>query len=427
MGFIKNYEQLASNDNRRLILDLIETAYASIQPKNVFANHFSLKGNILRIQDKSFDLSNFEKITLVGFGKGSAEMCRIIENILGEKLTEGFDIDVIDEHAFKKIKYTKGTHPLPSEANIKYTEEVLEHLEKTDEKNLILVVVCGGGSVLFEAPHKINLATLTKVNDALLDSGAAISEMNIVRKHLSRVKGGGLAKIVYPSTIVAMLFSDVPGNDLSVIASGPTVKDHTTLKDVKKILNKYDISSKVKITDRDFDETPSDDKYFKNVHNVLMLSNHTALNAMEKLAKKQGKKSFVLTDRLEGDAEKLGEKLIKQTPSGQILLAGGESTIKIAGNGRGGRNQALVLASLPFLKDRTAIASFGSDGWDFYHFAGAIADADTIKKMKNQGLDAAEYLEDDNSYEFWKKIGDGIETGHLESNVSDLYIVYKPN
>ncbi len=425
MGYIKNYDQLATNDNRRFVLDLIEEAYRSIQPKQIFDNHFSLTNDMLKIKNQTFDLSKFDQIKLVGFGKGSAEMCRIIEETLGDRLHTGFDIDVIDEQKFSKINYTKGTHPLPSEANIEYTRKALDYLEGTTEKDLVLIVVCGGGSVLFEAPYKINLEKLTKINDALLDSGANITEMNTIRRHLSRVKGGGLAKAVYPSTVAALLFSDVPGNDLSVIASGPTVKDHTSMKEVKKILEKYKISEKVTITPDEFQETPTDNKYFEKVHNILMLSNHTALDAMEKKARKSGKDVFVLTDRLQGDARTLGKKLIDETPQGQVLLAGGESTIKITGQGRGGRNQALVLCSLPYLNDQTIIASFGSDGWDFFHFAGAIADQETIKKSKELKLDVNKFLSDDNSYGFWEKTGDGIETGRMESNVSDLFIVLK--
>ncbi|HUQ85273.1 MAG TPA: DUF4147 domain-containing protein [Candidatus Limnocylindrales bacterium] len=425
MKFIKNYDTLATNDNRKLILELMESAFASIQPREVFKNHFSLDGDILKIQKRTFDLRNFEKITLIGFGKGSAEMCRIIEATLGERLDAGYDIDVIDESPFTKVKYTKGTHPLPSEENIKYTQDVLTHLEGTGEKDLVIGVVCGGGSVLFEAPYKINLQKLTEINDALLKSGAKISEMNVIRKHLSRVKGGGLAKILYPSTFANLIFSDVPGNDLSVIASGPTVKDHTTMDEVKQILEKYKISEKAATTHDDFTETPTDDKYFEKVHNILMLSNHTALDAMEKKAREHGYNAFVLTDALQGDARELGKKLIDQTPPGQILLAAGESTIKITGKGKGGRNQALVLNSLPYLGENTLIASFDSDGWDFYELAGAIADHETIEKVKKMGLDVNKFVSDDNSYEFFKKVGDGVQTGKLESNVSDLFIVLK--
>ncbi len=426
MRYIQNFDQLTTNENRKIVLELIESAFAAIQPKVVFENHFSIKENILKIQDKTFDLNSFEKVTIVGFGKGSAEMCRIIEEALGEKLTEGFDIDVIDEHKFKKIQYTKGTHPLPSEENIRYTQKVLAHLEKTNEKDLIIGVVCGGGSVLFEAPYKIDLKKLTEVNNALLKSGATISEMNVIRKHISKVKGGGLAKILYPATFANLIFSDVPGNDLSVIASGPTVKNHSTMDDVKNIIEKYKLTEKVEIAHEDFIETPTDDKYFEKVHNILMLSNHTALNAMEKKARELGKNCFVLTDALQGDARGLGKELIDQTQPGQILLAGGESTIKIIGSGKGGRNQALVLCSLPYIKEGTVIATFDSDGWDFYELAGAIADSETLEKVKTIKIDVKEYLDNDNSYGFFEKTGDGILTGKLESNVSDLFIVYKP-
>ena len=426
MGYIKNFDTLASSDNRKKVLELIEAALTAIQPKVVFENHFSLIENILKIQDKTFDLSNFEKITVIGFGKGSAEMCRIIEEALGDRLDAGFDIDVIDEHKFSKIQYTKGTHPLPSEENINYTQNVLTHLEKTGEKDLVIGVVCGGGSVLFEAPYKIDLAKLTVVNNALLKSVATISELNVIRKHLSRVKGGGLAKILFPATFANLIFSDVPGNDLSVIASGPTVKDHSTMNDVKNILEKYKLSEKVEIAHEDFIETPTDDKYFEKVHNILMLSNHTALDAMEKKARSLGLNAFVLTDALQGDGREMGKKLIDQTPLGQGLLAGGETTIKVTGNGKGGRNQALVLNSLPFISDQTIIATFDSDGWDFYELAGAIADSKTLKKIKDMGIDVNEYLNNDNSYAFFERTGDGILTGKLESNVSDLFIVYKP-
>ncbi len=331
---------------------------------------------------------------------------------------------VEDEH-FTKVTYTKGTHPLPSEENITFTKEAIESLEKATENDLVLIVTCGGGSVLFEAPNTLSLDQITAVNKALLESGANITEMNAIRKHLSRVKGGGLAKILYPATVVNLIFSDVPGNDLSVIASGPLVKDKSTMEDVKDIIAKYDLDTKVTLTQSDFAETPTDPKYYKNVHNILMLSNHTALTAMEKLAKKKGIRAYIMTDQLQGDARTLGAQLINETPQGQILLAGGESTIKVSGKGRGGRNQALVLSALGQIKGETVLASFGSDGWDFYELAGALADRDTFTKMDEMHLDAKTFLQDDNSYDFWDKIGDGIRTGHLDSNVSDLYIVYK--
>ncbi|MGH7204509.1 MAG: MOFRL family protein, partial [Candidatus Levyibacteriota bacterium] len=184
-------------------------------------------------------------------------------------------------------------------------------------------------------------------------------------------------------------------------------------------------------TPDDFVETPKEDKYYEKVSNILMLSNITAITAMEKLAKEKGFAVHVMSDRLQGDAHTLGQQLIDETLPGQILIAGGESTIKIKGHGKGGRNQALVLAALNVIASEArqshnvVLASFGSDGWDFYELAGAIADADTKKKAEEMNLDVQAYLDDDNSYEFWEKTGDGIRTGHLDSNVSDLYIVLK--
>jgi glycerate 2-kinase len=421
MSVIKNYEQLASNDNRKVVLQLIETAFAAITPEEVFKTGFSFQNKILKIQDKTFDLNNFERVHLVGLGKGSSGICKRVETYLGDSLTEGFDIDVVDE-TFTKVKYTKGTHPLPSQANFDYTEEVIQHLTGLNEKDFVILVTCGGGSVLFEKPHTFTLEQMIAVNHGLLDSGANISEINTIRKHLSKVKAGGLAKAIYPATAVNLIFSDVPGNDLSVIASAPLVKDKTSIEEAKAVLTKYKLTTPAPA---DLDEPPKEDKYFEKVSNVLMLSNLTAINAMEKKAKDLGYHCYVMTDRLQGDARTLGKKLIDEAPLGQILLAGGESTIKITGKGKGGRNQALVLSALPFIKEGTVLVSFDSDGWDFHEYAGALADSDTLKKIEEQHLDVKSFLEEDNSYGFFEKIGDGIHTGKLESNVSDLFIVLK--
>lgn len=425
MGYIKNYDTLASNDNRKVVLDLIEEAYRSISPVEVFKTDFSLTGKVLKIKDKSFDLNNFERVFLVGFGKGSAGNCKILEEKLGDLLTEGFDIDVVEDPSFAKIKYTKGTHPLPSQENFDYAKNITERLSGLTEKDLVLIVTCGGGSVLFEVPHTFTLNQMIEVNKALLHCGATITEMNAVRKHLSKVKGGGLAKLLYPATVANLIFSDVPGNDLSVIASAPLVKDTTSNKTATDIYNKYNLKEYNALSPSDFVETPKEDKYFQKVSNILMLSNLTALNAMEKKARSLGYEVFLMTDRLEGDTRTMGEKLINETPNGHILIAGGETTMKVTGSGKGGRNQALAVSSLPFIKGDTVLASFGSDGWDFYELAGGIADHDTIKKANDLHVDAKALLANDDSYTFLEKVGDGILTGKQDSNVSDLFIVLK--
>lgn len=423
MGVIKNYDSLNSNENRKVALDLIEAAFASITPEEVFKANFSIENNILKLDGKTFAIDHFERIILIGFGKGSAQMCKIIEDKLGDKITKGFDIDVVDSPNFNKVEYTKGTHPLPSQTNIDYTKKVLEQTSNLTEKDLVLVVICGGGSAMFEEPRSLSFDNLVKLFKDMLNSGADITEMNIVRKHVSKVKGGKLAKHFFPATVASLIFSDVPGNDLATIASGTTVKDNHTLEEAKQILAKYNLSGDV--NEADLEETPREDQYFEKVHNILMLSNLTAINAMQKKAEQLGRKARMWTDHLQGDARELGEKLISETQPGEVLLAGGESTIKITGNGKGGRNQALVLCALPHIDDNTLLASFDSDGWDFYELAGALVDKDTKIKVQTNNIDVGSYLKDDNSYGFFEATGDGINTGKLESNVADLYIVIK--
>lgn len=420
MGYIKNFDQLAFSPSRKIVLQLIEKAFDSIIPRNIMQTHFRLEGSQLSVQDKRYDLSHYKRIFIVGFGKGSSGICKFIEEVLGEKLTAGWDIDVVDE-TFQKVQYTKGTHPLPSQTNVTFTENVLSNLVNLSEEDLVLVVVCGGGSALFEAPV-IPLARIDAVDKELLKSGADITEMNMIRKHLSKVKGGGLAEKLYPAKIIGLMFSDVPGNDIKVIASGPTVEDVTMMSHVKDVLEKYHLQS---VTESDFVETPNDEKYFKNVDNMIMVSNMTALNAMSEKARELGYKATILTDRLQGDAKKIGKVLLSETRDNEILLAGGETTVHVTGSGKGGRNQTLVLATLPVMQEKEIISSFGSDGWDNTTFAGAIGDVKTVEKAKELSLETLSFLDNDDSTTFFEKVGDGIDTGKLESNVSDLFIVAK--
>lgn len=414
---IKNYDSLATSPHREVALQLVESALEAIQPAHVMNTHFTLSDQTLQVQDKSYDLSQYERIFLVGFGKGSSGICKFIEETLGDKLTQGFDIDVVDE-TFSKVQYTKGTHPLPSQENIDYTKKVLEQVKDLTSKDLVLVVICGGGSVLFEAPHTLSLEELTEMNKALLKSGATISEMNVIRKHVSAIKGGGFAKHLHPAKLVCMLFSDVPGNDLSVIASGPTVKDPSTLDQTHELLTKFSVT----LPENALQETPKEQEYFEKVDTILMVSNVTALNAMRDKAKDLGYKAVILTDRLQGDANTIGKVLLSETKPGEILFAGGETTVKVTGNGTGGRNQTVVLAAVQSLENQV-IVSFGSDGWDFTTFAGAIGDKATVEKAKEKGLDINQFLSDNNSTPFFQAVGDGIDTGKLESNVSDLLMV----
>lgn len=422
MNIIRNFSSLAISPTRKIALNILEAGLEAIQPEKVLGEALNLEEGYLKIKNKRLRLSKFERVFLIGFGKGSAEISAELEKRLGKFLTKGWVIDTVIREPHK-IAYTLGTHPLPSKANVLFTENVLNETENLTEKDLVLIVVCGGGSALFEAPFALNLPELSEVFSKLINSGANIAEINTVRKHLSKVKGGGLAKHLYPAKVVNLIFSDVPGNDLTVIASGPTVRSGSTINKAVKILEKYGIDRTV-VPPTALTELPKDPEYFENVDNILLLSNMTALEAMNKEAKSMGYKSFIFSDRVQGDAKKVGRKLIEQTPPGKILIAGGETTVKVLGKGRGGRNQTLALACLP-IEDDTLIVSFDSDGIDYYHFGGAIVDKETWQKTRKLKLDPQEFLNNDDSFSFFEKIGDGILSDKLKSNVTDLIMVLK--
>ena len=418
---IQNFNTLATTPERKIVLELIETALQSIQPEEVFKKNVSLNENNLQILDSTYDLNLYEHIYLIGFGKGSAKNAKLLENLLGEKLTEGFVIDT-EGQDFKKIEFTKGTHPVISKGNIDFTEKVITRYSQLTDKDLVIIIVCGGGSAMFEYPHSVTLEQKIDIEKSLLKSGATIIEMNKVRQHLSDVKGGGLAQILFPATIATLIYSDVPGNDISYIASGPTTKTDSTIDDAVTLIQKFNIAG---VARESFIENPKDDKYFKNVHNHIVLSNLTALNAMMEKAKELNITATISSDKFQSIAQEAGRKLIEQTKNGEILLAGGETTVHVTGNGIGGRNQEVVLGSLSTIQTGTIIASFASDGWDNCEVAGAIGDFQTIEEAKGKNLSIEEYLKNNNSLEFFQKTDDAIMTGRLPSNVSDLFIVYK--
>lgn len=380
MGFVKNYDELSSTPQRKIVLDLIETAISVVQPEEVLRNF------------KVENIEKYEHVYLIGFGKGAARLSKIIEEKLGEKLSEGYVIDVTSEPP-SKIKFTLGTHPLPSQANIDFTKKVVERFEgKLSEKDLVLVVIAGGGSALFELPIEgKTLDDLISLNNELLKSGKTIAEMNIERKKLSRVKEGGLARILKPAKVLGLIFSDVPGNDISTIASGPT----------------DDLSAE----------------------NKIMLSNKTALDAMKKKADELGVQATIYFDEVQGEARVVGNELIKVSRPNSILLAAGETTVTVHNsNGKGGRNQELVLGALlnnEAMFNNLTVASFDTDGWDNCEFAGAIGDFQTVQKANQLGIGSLKLLDENNSFEFFQKTGDAIITGRLPSNVADIMIVIK--
>lgn len=419
---IRNKDLLGTTPTRERALKILGAGLEAIDTKKVITETVVLRGNYLFIRDRAYDLANYRKIFLVAFGKDSFAAASQIKAILGEKLSDGVVLSLKSD-SIEGLQTFQCTHPNTSLNNVVATKQVIELFKKTTEDDLILVVISGGGSAMLTAPYNITFQEKAAIAENLMNSGANIQELNIVRKHLSEIKGGRLAQLAYPSTLVTLIFSDVIGNDLSTIASGPTVMDHTTIADAKQVMEKYSILEKVALVDLEFSETPKEEKFFQKVENFLIMDNSVATAAMEEEARALGYSTRIFANNLHGKAEAVGADLLAEARKGEVLIAAGETTVEVAGEGVGGRCQQMVLANLDKIKENQVLIASGTDGHDHSDFAGAIGDVYTLKKAKENQLDINQFLKNTDSFHFFQKIGDGIETGQLESNVADLMIV----
>jgi glycerate 2-kinase len=399
MSIILNKEELATNPLRGDALQILEAGLQAVDTEKILKRKISIKDGVLNIDGYFLDIKSYAKVFFVGIGKCALSGAKVIESILGDYLTEGIVLDVksvAEAENLKKFRYFQGTHPLPSEQNISATKEILEMVKGVTEKDLIINLISGGGSSLFELPvDGVTLENIVEKTKEMTAKGADIYELNAARKEMSQVKGGKFAEICSPAQVISLLFSDVLGNDISVIASGPTVSN--IAKD--------------------------------RVKNILVASNADALEAMESKAQELGFEASIETDRFSGNAAEKGKELALREPKSKTcILFGGETTVKILENhGEGGRNQEMALSALPFVKKDSVLVCVSSDGWDNTDHAGAIADQKLFDEAKALNLNPGEFLKKSNSYNFFKQIHDGaIYTGKLGSNVSDLYIlIYK--
>ena len=405
-------------------LGILEKGLEAIQPEKIIKKNIRLKNNFLLLKFPSLrekiDIRKFKRIFLIGFGKGAANAALSLEKILANRVKKGIVLDIACPAAASnsKIECLKGSHPLPSKKNLENTRKIIKLLERADGDDLVLVFIFGGGSALLTAPV-VDLSLLQRINKDLLKSGKDIYKINTVRKHLDRVKGGNLAKIAYPAETYAFICSDVPGNDISVIASGPLSRDKTTKKEAEKIARQFNWPKNI------FQETPKSDKYFRNVKNIIFISNKTALGAMRREAEKRKiKRIRILSDRIQGEARIVGKKILEKCRKEEILLAGGETTVRVRGKGKGGRNQELVLGAIEKLKRGEVIISIDTDGRDNSEAAGAIGDIYTKLKAERLGLKIGDYLKNNDSFHFFKKTGDLIFS-KVGTNVADLMMVLR--
>ncbi len=423
---IKNFEKLATSVVRRHALLIAEEGYKAINTKkavgtNVFYNP---KNQGLEIFGAKFNLQKYRNVICVGFGKAATEAARALKEILGERINNGAVIGLKEED-LGNIKCFKGTHPLPSGQNIEASEKLMEAVSGLSENDLVICIVSGGGSSLFTLPYDLSAGQFGEIFKVLTAKGANIKELNIVRKHLDKVKGGNLARMIYPATCVSLIFSDVPGDDLSVVASGPTFFDNTTIHDAAKIFKKYEILQHLDFLKCNFHETPKEEKYFERVRNILAVSSATALKAMEKYASNLGYKAKIFSKHFEGSAAILGPMAVLINKPGQCLLGAGESTVKIIGAGTGGRNQHMALAALPKISEHQVLLCLASDGHDNTEAAGAIIDQSLLERAKALGLNPKSFLDNNDSFNFFGQTDGLVFTGQTGSNTADFFVCLK--
>lgn len=420
---IKNFKELATSALRGQALEIAEAAYAAIDTQNAVRKNFvyDAKKQKLKILGREFIIGNFKRIVCVGFGKAALEAVTAIQSILSDKITCGYVLD-LKEGSLGNIVCKVGTHPLPTKVNIEATKELMAMLAECGEEDLVICVVSGGGSALLCDPHDMDCETEVGIISALTVKGASISELNTIRKHISQVKGGHLAKIIYPATSINLIFSDVPGDDVGTVASGPTVRDATSNEDAAAILKKYGVLETLAMPSLKLLETPKEEKYFKKVNNILFVSSAQALDAMAEKAEDLGFEVKIFSKNYEGEAKILGKKIIISSAKASCLLGAGEATVKIMGSGRGGRCQEMALAALPVIGENQVLLCLASDGHDNTEAAGAIIDSSTRQKANSLGLDAQSFLNNNDSFNFFEQVGGQVFTGLTGANISDFFI-----
>lgn len=433
---------------RQDAIAIFEHSVKAVDPANAIKRNLAVEGNRLAIQGKIYDLSDYENIFVIGMGKASAAMAKALEDLLGERIKSGI-VNVKYGHAvpLKIVRANEAGHPVPDEAGLAGTNQILQLLSETGEKDLVFCLISGGGSALLPCPADgITLDDKQRLTQDLLDCGATIHEINALRKQVSKVKGGRLARLVYPSTLISLILSDVIGDNLDSIASGPTVPDMTTFRDCLNILEKHKIHGEIpqaileyveKGFRGEFEETPKpDDPIFARTQNVIIGSNEQALRAAKGKGVELGYNTLILSSFIEGETTEVAkvhaaiakEILRSENPVGRpaCVVSGGETTVKIRGTGLGGRNQEFALAAAISIDglEEVVILSAGTDGTDGpTDAAGAIADGSTIRRSEKLGMIAEKYLRDNNSYNFFKPLEDLIITGPTNTNVMDLRII----
>lgn len=433
---------------RRHASGIFYAGIAAVDPKVAVKRFCRRRKNYLVIGGLKYNLDKFGRVFVIGAGKAGAPMSSAVEDLLGERITEGV-VNVKYGHvaSLKHIKLVEAGHPVPDKNGINGASKILSLAKKADRDDLVICLISGGGSALLPYPAPgLSLKDKQDTIKKLISCGATIHEINTIRKHTSFIKGGMLAKAVFPATLVTLILSDVVGDDPDVIASGPAVFDTSTYKDCLGIIAKYGLKKRLprKVIKYLADgaagkipETPkAGDRIFKKTRNYIVGSSIEAIKSAKRKAESLKYNTIVLSSMIEGDTKEAARfhcaiaREIAKTglpiPKPACIISGGETIVKLTGKGKGGRNQEFALAAALEMAGlgNTVLLSAGTDGTDGpTDAAGAFADSATLTRASETGMDPLLYLSDNDSYNFFKKLGDLFITGPTNTNVMDLRII----
>ena len=427
---------------------VFDAGLKSADPLDAIRRYVHVDGDRFEVADRRYDLAEFRRIYVIGGGKAAARMGLALEELLGGRIAGGIIVVKYDHGLrLKRVNVVEAGHPVPDEAGLSGARQVIELVDAAGESDLILFLVSGGGSALLPCPaNGLTLEDKQRTTQILLNSGATIREMNAIRRHLSKVKGGRLAQLAHPARVISLILSDVVGDTLEDIASGPTAPDPSTYADCVKIIQRYELEEKIPPSVRhilergvkgEIDETPKPrDAVFEKVQNIVIVSNQLATQAAKSHAETLGYHTMILSGCVEGESRRVAlghvammkEILDSNSPSSRpaCLISGGETTVTVRGNGVGGRNQEFALAAaiqLDSIED-ALLLSAGTDGTDGpTNAAGGIVDGETIGRGRSKGLDAVDFLARNDSYRFLEATGDLLITGPTFTNVMDLQVM----
>ncbi len=428
--------------------EIFAAGLRAVDPIAAILRHVRLDGALLTVGSAQYDLDAYRNIYVVGGGKAGASMAQAVEEIVGDRITTGW-VNVKYAHLAptRLVTIHEAGHPVPDEAGAHGVRQIIRLLEQATPDDLVICLISGGGSALLPAPAQgITLEEKRTVTTLLLRCGATINDMNAIRKHISAIKGGQLARIAAPATVISLILSDVIGDPLDTIASGPTVPDTFTYADCLKVFERFHLLEQLPRSVRErimqgvrgeIADTPKPgDPAFEKTRNLIIASNIQAAQAAAAQARAFGYHTMILSTSIEGEAKavaKVHTAILQEIvrtgnplPRPACIISGGETTVTIQGDGLGGRNQEFVLAAVSDIAGcaEVVVLSAGTDGTDgTTDAAGAMADGHTLRRAQEQGLEPSAFLAKNDSYHFFEALGDLLQTGPTNTNVMDLRIL----